>query len=106
MTALDPCLKQRHGAKGRGYWTTLLEPIAGVISTAPAYLMNKDADGQPIALVGRVPCIVSGPITKGAPALAIADGKASMNGSGPIVGIALETNTDNGDKLVEIMLKL
>ena len=80
--------------------------IAGVISTAPAYLMNKDADGQPIALVGRVPCIVSGPITKGAPALAIADGKASMNGSGPIVGIALETNTDNGDKLVEIMLKL
>ena len=80
--------------------------IAGVISTNPAYLMNKDADGQPIALIGRVPCIVSGPITKGAPVLAIADGKGSMNGSGPIVGIALESNADNGDKLVEIMLKI
>jgi len=80
--------------------------IAGVISTNPAYLMNKDAEGEPVALVGRVPAICSGPITKGAPVLAIADGKVSMNGSGPIVGISLETNTDNGDKLVEIMLKI
>ena len=80
--------------------------IAGVISTAPAYLMNKDADGQPVALIGRVPCICSGTVTKGSPVLAIADGKVSMNGSGPIVGIALESSTDNGDSLVEIMLKI
>ena len=31
----------------------------GVISENPAFLMNKDADGQSIALVGRVPVKVS-----------------------------------------------
>ena len=36
--------------------------IAGVISTDPAYLMNKDADGQAIALVGRVPVRVVGAV--------------------------------------------
>lgn len=82
------------------------EYIAGVVSTNPAYLMNKDADGQPIALVGRVPVICTGPCTKGQPLLAIADGKVSMNGSGPIVGIALESSSDNEDSLVEIMLKI
>jgi len=82
------------------------EYIAGVISTSPAFLMNKDAEGQPIALVGRVPVICTGPCTKGQPLLAIADGKVSMNGSGPVVGIALETKSESTDKLVEIMLKI
>ena len=82
------------------------EYIAGVISTNPAFLMNKDAEGQPIALVGRVPVICTGPCTKGQPLLAIADGKVSMNGSGPLVGIALETKSEPTDKLVEIMLKI
>ena len=82
------------------------EYIAGVVSTDPAYLMNSSADGQPIALVGRVPVICTGPCTKGQPLLAIADGKVSMNGSGPIVGIALETRSENEDKLVEVMLKI
>lgn len=39
--------------------------IAGVISTAPAYLMNDDEDGLAVALQGRVPCQVLGPIRKG-----------------------------------------
>ena len=39
--------------------------IAGVISTQPAYLMNSDEDGLPVALQGRVPCNVLGPIRKG-----------------------------------------
>ena len=68
--------------------------------------MNKDAEGQPIALVGRVPVICTGPCIKGQPLLAIADGKVSMNGSGPLVGIALETKSEPTDKLVEIMLKI
>lgn len=39
--------------------------VAGVISTAPAYRMNADADGQYVALQGRVPCRVVGKISKG-----------------------------------------
>jgi hypothetical protein len=39
--------------------------VAGVISDKPAYLMNSEAQGQAVALLGRVPCYVTGPITKG-----------------------------------------
>jgi len=39
--------------------------VAGVISTRPAYLMNSDEDGLPVALQGRVPCKVKGPIDQG-----------------------------------------
>jgi hypothetical protein len=42
--------------------------VAGIISTAPSYLMNTAQAGEnvlPVALVGRVPCLVVGPITKG-----------------------------------------
>jgi hypothetical protein len=39
--------------------------IAGVISTDPAYLMNNTETGVPVALQGRVPCRVLGPISKG-----------------------------------------
>jgi len=39
--------------------------IAGVVSTNPAYLMNHDAVGVAVALQGRVPCRVLGPVSKG-----------------------------------------
>lgn len=39
--------------------------VAGVISTDPAYLMNAASDGLPVALTGRVPCMVLGPVDKG-----------------------------------------
>lgn len=39
--------------------------VAGVISTNPAYLMNSETEGLPVALTGRVPCKVIGPISKG-----------------------------------------
>ena len=39
--------------------------IAGVISDKPAYLMNSAATGLPVALMGRVPCLVTGKINKG-----------------------------------------
>ena len=38
---------------------------AGVVSTAPAYVMNSAAPGLAIALQGRVPCRVMGMIRKG-----------------------------------------
>ena len=39
--------------------------IFGVISTDPAYLMNSDSEGLPVALTGRCPVKVVGPVAKG-----------------------------------------
>jgi hypothetical protein len=42
--------------------------VAGIVSTNPSYLMNSTQTGEhvlPIALTGRVPCQVLGPIRKG-----------------------------------------
>jgi hypothetical protein len=80
--------------------------LAGVISTAPAYLMNSAADGQAVALVGRVPVRVVGSINKGEAVFATHNGCASSNGAGAIVGIALETNSDLSQKNVECLLKV
>jgi hypothetical protein len=80
-------------------------PVTGVISTDPAYLMNHDADGQPIALVGRVPVRVVGTVAKGQPVYASENGIASATGNGPVVGYALETNDISDEKTVECYLK-
>lgn len=39
--------------------------VAGVISEYPAYLMNNDAQGQAVALRGKVPVKVVGAVSKG-----------------------------------------
>lgn len=75
----------------------------GVISEKPAFLMNKDAEGQAIALKGRVPVRVIGPILKGQTVIATADGRAIYGQLNP-VGIALETNTEFPEKLVECVI--
>ena len=80
--------------------------IAGVISTEPAFLMNNAADGQEIALVGRVPVLVDGEVNKGDAVFAANGGVASKTASGPLVGIALETNSNSGVKSVECLLKV
>ena len=80
--------------------------LAGVISTNPAYLMNSAAEGQALALVGRVPVRVVGAVNKGQPVFATSAGTASKNGLGPLVGIALEDATQPNEKLVECLLKV
>src|SRR6056300_1162317 len=80
---------------------------AGVISTDPAYLMNSDLiAGLPVALLGRVPVRVFGSVQKGQKVYSDIMGRASKNSEGHLVGIALEDNADEGEKLVECMLKL
>lgn len=39
--------------------------VAGVVSTNPAYLMNAMQGNAAVALTGRVPCRVKGPVAKG-----------------------------------------
>ena len=80
---------------------------AGVISTAPAYLMNSSLEnGAPVALVGRVPVRVVGAVTKGQVVKADLNGVASVAADGQRVGITLESSDDTGEKLIECMLKV
>ena len=72
----------------------------GVVSTNPAYLMNDEADGQAIALKGRVPVRVIGPIRKGQRIMSAPNG-AAQAGNDNVIGQALETNLSAGEKLVE-----
>ena len=80
----------------------------GVISENPAYLMNSDADGQNVALKGRVPVRVIGAVTKGMNIYAGPSGTATtiIENSAMIVGVALESNTSTSEKLVECILKV
>jgi len=82
--------------------------IAGVVSTNPAYLMNSSqADGTPVALAGRVPCLVQGPVTKGDRLVNVASGiagkfdpaKAEL---GCVVGKSLQDLAHDHVELIEI----
>lgn len=78
--------------------------VLGVVSTNPAYLMNGDAEGQPIALRGRVPTKVVGAIRKGQPLVSTPDGKGTFGDTMHTFAIALETNLDPNVKLVECVI--
>ena len=78
----------------------------GVVSTQPAIMMNSDAEGQYIALKGRVPVRVKGAVKKGQAVYALADGVCTTLATTALVGIALESNSDEGEKLVECVLKV
>jgi hypothetical protein len=75
--------------------------VAGVVSTNPAYLMNSGLEGEytvELALTGRVPTRVRGPILKGDLIVSAGDGHARAEGIpqvGTVIGKALEDF--NGD---------
>jgi len=84
--------------------------VAGVVTTNPAYIMNALLEGEnvvEVALIGRVPCKVMGPVNKGdllttatIPGYAYANNAAS---AGRIVGKSLE-NFNGELGIVEIMV--
>lgn len=78
--------------------------VLGVVSTNPAFLMNDEAPGQAIALRGRVPTRVVGPIRKGQPLVSTPDGRAIFGDHQNSFAIALETNLEEGLKLVECVI--
>lgn len=85
--------------------------VAGAISTGPAYLMNSGAEGLPVALRGRVPVKVIGPVCKGDllvtaganPGYAVSIGKSTQY---PLAVFAksIETNTDEGVKVITAVI--
>ena len=85
--------------------------VAGVVSTAPAYLMNSHQEGEyvvPVALSGRVPCKVIGPVQKGDILVAAAvQGYAVVNNdaaSGRVIGKALENAPENTKGIIEVVV--
>jgi hypothetical protein len=71
--------------------------VAGIVSTKPAYQMNSGLTGDhvvAVALVGRVPCQVKGPVKQGALMVATANGYAraeSAPSAGTIIGKAVQS---------------
>ena len=85
--------------------------VAGIISSSPALKMNSAAGNSQthpyVALKGRVPCQVIGPVTKGdllvtssIPGFAQSSGKLDYGIA--VLAKALETNLDDGRKMIEV----
>jgi hypothetical protein len=85
--------------------------VAGVVSTAPAYLMNADLEnGTPLALQGRTPCKVIGRILKGdlivastTPGVACAMDPSAYT-PGCVIGKALESYDSDSVGTIEVVI--
>ena len=81
--------------------------LAGIVSTAPAYLMNSECVGTcvvALALQGRAPCKVRGKISKGDMLMSAGDGyarKAISPQIGTIIGKAL-ADFDGVNGVIEV----
>ena len=84
--------------------------ISRVVPTEPAHLMNDGIEGVAIALKGRVPCKVEGPVKKGdilvtgpiaGTATALRPDSATPS-AWCVVGKSLENSDEAGIRLVEV----
>ena len=80
--------------------------VAGVVSTNPAYVMNSTCEGEHIvalALQGRVPCKVRGPVRKG-DMLVSAGGGFARPSTIPLMGTVIGKSLENfeGEGIIEV----
>jgi hypothetical protein len=84
--------------------------VAGVVSTNPAHLMNGGLTGPnvaPLALQGRVPCNVIGPVKKGDLMVSAGHGfaKSVTNPAiGTVIGKALYNYPGQGKAVIELVV--
>jgi hypothetical protein len=87
--------------------------VAGVVSTNPAHIMNSGITGNcsiAVALTGRVPCQVVGPISKGdqvvsSPIAGVAERlDISQYQPGVVIGKSLEDHSGLGVGTIEIVV--
>jgi len=84
--------------------------VAGVVSTNPAHLMNGALSGPNVtalALTGRVPCMVVGPVAKGDLMVSAGWGYAKSNngaGVGQVIGKALQDFPMNSKGVIEVVV--
>lgn len=85
------------------------QAVAGVVSTAPAFRMNDDLEAEHVAMValqGRVPCKVTGPVHKGDMMVSAGNGMARAEANpkvGAVIGKALE-NWEGGEGVIEVVV--
>ena len=82
--------------------------VVGVVSTNPAYTMNTGISGVDVALQGRVPCQVTGLVSRGdmmvtsaIPGVAMANNNPPM---GAVIGKALGTHNSNEIGIIEVIV--
>jgi hypothetical protein len=84
--------------------------VAGVVSTNPAHLMNGGLTGSnvvPVALQGRVPCMVIGPVKKGDMLVSAGFGYAKSSTDpqlGQVIGKALYDFPGNSKAVIEVVV--
>ena len=79
--------------------------VAGIISTDPAHLMNSAQEGVALALAGRVPCKVTGPVAAGDLMVSAGNGMAMANNDaamGTVIGKAIEAH-EGGEGVIEVL---
>jgi len=86
----------------------LSDCFVGVISEKPGFIMNQNAEGQLVGLVGRVPIRIIGPVNKRDIIVATENGCGKADNHEELiykVAIALETNYSPYEKLVDCIIK-
>jgi len=84
--------------------------VLGVVTTNPAYVMNSEQTGTKVcvALVGRVPCQVTGPVKKGdLLTTSVVPGcaeKAMFPTIGAIIGKAIEDKIDGSIGMIKVFV--
>jgi hypothetical protein len=83
--------------------------VAGVVSTNPSYIMNGTLEAEhvaTVALTGRVPTMVLGPVKKGDLMVAAGLGRARAEAEprvGSVIGKALE-DFDGAEGTIEVVV--
>jgi hypothetical protein len=86
----------------------LTDCFVGVVSEKPGFVMNQDAEGQLVGLVGRVPIRIIGPVNKRDIIVATNNGCGKADNHEELiykVAVALETNSSPYEKLVDCIIK-
>lgn len=83
--------------------------VVGVVSSNPAYVMNSALHSEhvaTVALMGRVPCLVQGPIRRGQMLVSAGNGRARAEANpamGTVIGKAMQDHAD-GPGVIEIVV--
>jgi len=83
--------------------------VAGIVSAKPAFEMNAGIEGDhkvALALAGRVPCLVQGPVRRGEMLVSAGNGMARTEANprmGAVIGKALE-DFDGTTGLIEVVV--
>ena len=84
--------------------------VVGVVSEKPAFIMNGSLEGMSVAvaLTGRVPCRVCGPVKKGDMIVSCEQeglGRAEAEPrQGALIGKSLVNDDSTGERIVEIVV--